>query len=361
MKIIDVKLKMNSYSIVVGNGILKDIGRYVKALKCGTDAIIITNPGINKLYGSVIAKSLKAQGLSSKVVEVADGEKSKQFKVAFDVIQQIAQYDVFKKPFVVALGGGVVGDLAGFVASIYKRGIPYIQIPTTLLAQIDSAIGGKTAIDLPVGKNLVGAFYQPRMVFSDVALLRSLDQRQILNGFAEAVKYGVICDVALFTFLEKNYQKLLSGDLKVLELVVAECSKIKAAVVAIDEKETIGLRTILNFGHTIGHAIEAANKFGYYQHGEAVALGMRCAAEISVIKKLCSPKDAVRLNALLDDMGLPKKIGKTKLSDILSLMKRDKKFISGKNRFVLMRKIGIVDVIEGVPEEVIKEVIGKNI
>ncbi|MBF0478772.1 MAG: 3-dehydroquinate synthase [Candidatus Omnitrophica bacterium] len=354
MKTIQVKITSNPYFIIVGNGILKDIGQHIKALKCGQDAVIITNSAINKLYGGIVSKSLKAQGISSHVIEVADGEKSKQFKVAIDVIQKIAQFDVYKKPFIIALGGGVVGDLSGFVASIYKRGIPYIQVPTTLLAQIDSAIGGKTAIDLPVGKNLVGAFYQPRMVYSDVAVLKSLDQRQILNGFSEAVKYGVICDVNLFSFLEKHYSKLLQADLKLLELVVAECSKIKAEVVALDEKETIGLRTILNFGHTVGHAVEAASKFGRYQHGEAVALGMRAAAMISLELKLVPKKDVVRLNQLLTDMGLPETIQNVQLSDIMSLMRRDKKFISGKNRLVLMRKIGKVEVIEAIPSHIIE-------
>jgi len=354
MKKIDLRLKENSYKIVIGRSILKKIGSHVKELNLGKDAIIITNPIIKKIYGRTISSSLKKSGFSVKIFEVPDGEKSKSAKVAFDLIEKIALYDVMKRPFVVALGGGVIGDLAGYVAAAYKRGIPYIQVPTTFLAQIDSAIGGKVAIDLPIGKNLVGAFYQPKMVFSDVSVLGTLSDRQIKNGLAEAVKYGIISDRKLFDLIDKNCDKLIDLDLKILEKVVAKCSSIKARVVSQDEKETKGLRAILNFGHTIGHAVETAVKYNVYQHGEAVALGMRVAAEISYKLGMLEKKDVELINKVITNVGLPLKIKKAQQSDILRIMQHDKKFITGKNRFVLATNIGKVKVVEGVPMQAIK-------
>ncbi|HPN88164.1 MAG TPA: 3-dehydroquinate synthase [Candidatus Omnitrophota bacterium] len=355
MTTIKVFLKERTYPILIGYKILPQLGQKIKELRVGDDAIIITNPIIAQFYAKSIIESLKKNGITSKILTVPAGEQSKSIKQAFVLINKIAQYDVLKKSFIIALGGGVVGDLAGFVASIYKRGIPYIQIPTTLLAQIDSAIGGKVAIDLPSGKNLTGAFYQPKMVFSDLATLSTLSKRQMLNGLAEAVKYGIICDKKLFSFIEKNYKRFLALDRKALLYVIGACSRIKANIVSVDEKETKGLRTILNFGHTAGHAIEAAAKYNMYHHGEAVALGMRVACRISKELKMLSPKDEKCINQLLSDIGLPQKIKGISLNAILSKMKRDKKFLSKKNRFVLATSIGKVKVVEGIPQEMIQK------
>jgi 3-dehydroquinate synthase len=272
---------------------------------------------------------------------------------ALRLIEQIAAYDVDKKIFIIALGGGVIGDLTGFVAAIYKRGIPYIQVPTTLLAQIDSAIGGKTAIDLKYGKNLVGAFYHPKLVITDTKVLTTLSRRQIQNGLAEAVKYGVIDDASLFKYIETHYARFLKGDAKVLTHIVERCSRIKARVVSADEKETKGIRTILNFGHTVGHAVEAASRYGQYQHGEAVGLGMRVAAAISCAMGCLKDADADRLNRLITSVGLPQKIEKVKLKDILERMRHDKKFVGSQNRFVLATKIGNVKVVKGIPLDII--------
>ena len=359
MKIVRVPLKHNPYKIVVGSQILKDLGENLKSLKIGQDAIIITNPIIKRLYGAVVSAGLKKAGFSVKIFEVPDGEKSKSAKVAFDLIEKIALFDIFKRPFIIALGGGVIGDLAGYVAAAYKRGILYVQVPTTLLAQVDSSIGGKVAIDLPIGKNLVGAFYQPKMVFSDVSVLKSLDKRQVLNGFAEVIKYGIIYDKDLFQYILNNIDKLIGLNLKALENVVLACSKIKAEVVVKDEKETKGVRTILNFGHTIGHAIEAAAAYNYYQHGEAVALGMRIVTEISLKLALVSRKSADQINELLTLIGLPVVIRKVKMKDILRLMRHDKKFLTGKNRFVLVKTVGKVKVVEGINLDLIKGAIKK--
>lgn len=353
MKTVPVRLKNNSYKILIGNRILPQLGRCLKKMTIGRDAVIITNPIIRRLHEKALLSSLTKNGFSVKVFMVPDSERSKSVKVAFDLIEKIARYDEKRKVFIVAFGGGVIGDLAGYVAAIYKRGIPYIQVPTTFLAQIDSAIGGKVAIDLSIGKNLVGAFYQPKLVLSDCGLLNSLDKRQIQNGLAEAVKYGVIRDQKLFSYLEKNYRKVLALNPKAMDSVVLRCSQIKAGVVMKDEKETKGIRTILNFGHTIGHAIEAAGHFKTYQHGEAVALGMRVASEIARRLGLLKNGEVLRIDRLLSAIGLPSRIKGMTLSAILKTMSHDKKFKAKKNRFVLPARIGVVKIVEGVSQDLI--------
>lgn len=353
MKKIRVKLKTNPYDIVIGAGAVSSLKSLLKPLKLGPDAVIITSAPIWRRCGRQVQKALKQGKYSVKVFLVPDGEKSKSAKAAFGLLTRLASYDVMKKVFIVALGGGVVGDLAGFVASVYKRGVPYIQVPTTFLAQIDSAIGGKVAVDLPIGKNLVGSICQPKIVVSDISFLKTLPARQIRNGMAEAVKYGVIYDKKLFSDLNKNYKKVLGLDLLTLTRVVAVCSRIKADVVERDEFETKSIRTILNFGHTAGHAIEAAGRYQVYQHGEAIALGMRVAADMSVQLKLFSNKDKDALEGLLTAIGLPQKIQRVTLPAILSHLKHDKKFIASKNRFVLANKIGQVSVLQEIPQKVI--------
>lgn len=354
MKIVSVPLKQNAYDIVIGRDILPQLGAKLKTLQIGRDAVVITNPVIQRCHGAKLTEGLKKSGFSVKVFEVPEGEVAKSVKAAFAVAEKIARYDCFKKIFIVAFGGGVIGDLAGYVAAVYKRGVPYVQVPTTLLAQIDSAIGGKVAIDLPVGKNLIGAFYQPQIVWSDVTVLSTLSKRQIRNGLAEAVKYGAIKDKELFTYIARHSNKLLGLEPEALSKVVLRCSRIKSQIVTQDEKETKGIRTILNFGHTVGHAIEAAGNYTTYHHGEAIALGMRVAAEISCQLGMLRPQQARALNDVLSDIGLPSKIAKLRMADILRMMKHDKKFITGRNRFVLIPDIGHVQVVEDVPWPVIR-------
>ncbi len=361
MKRIKVLLREQSYDIVIGHDVLADFPKYLKPLGLGKDAVMVTHARIERVHGVKLAAALKKAGYAVKIVNVPEGEASKSAAQALRLIEQIASHDVDRKIFIIALGGGVIGDLTGFVAATYKRGVPYIQVPTTLLAQIDSAIGGKTAIDLKYGKNLVGAFYQPRLVYADTKVLKTLTRRQIQNGLAEAVKYGVIDDASLFALIERQRKSLLAADSKVLATIVHRCARIKARVVGADEKETKGLRTILNFGHTVGHAIEAAGRFGQYQHGEAVALGMRAAADISMAMGMLSEKDGRRINALLSDLGLPEKIQRVQVRDIMSLMRHDKKFTAGKNRFVLASKIGRVKVVENIPLDLISAAVNKRI
>lgn len=350
-----LNLKKSSYNIVIGRGILRRLGKYVCKLKVGTDAYVITNAFIKNRYGELLSKALRKSGITVKFKIVPDSEKSKSIEVATVVIKDITRYDKKRKIFIIALGGGVVGDLAGFVASIYKRGVAYIQVPTTLLAQVDSSIGGKTAVDLNQGKNLVGAFYQPRLVFSDVGILKSLDKRQVRSGLAEVIKYTLIKDAGLFTYLEKNYSGILDLKMPSLEFIVTRCSRIKAEIVQQDEREEKGIRTILNFGHTIGHAIEAAAGFKGYNHGEAVALGMIAASGISKELSLINNAAAQKIKNLIAAVGLPTKIKKISIPNIIRMHYRDKKFSGVENKFVLIKGIGKTKIVRNVPLKIIRE------
>ena len=362
MRIVRVRLKNRSYDIVIGRALLKKAGAILKRLGIGKDAVVITNRRLLKLYRKPLEDSFKAAGLSVRFELVPDSEKAKDPAVALGLIKRISAYDRLKEIFVVAFGGGVVGDLAGFVAAVYKRGVPYAQFPTTLLAQVDSAIGGKVAVDLPVAKNLVGAFYQPRIVLSDISLLKSLSKRQLKNGLAEVVKYGVIKDRSLFGFLEKNHKKILKCDKRALEYVVARSGRIKAAVVEKDELDKKGIRAILNYGHTLGHAIEAASGYsGRYNHGEAVAIGMVLAAEISSRLGMMRRAEAERIAALIRGLGLPTDIKGLEFSRIYEAHLHDKKFVRKVNRFVLPVRIGKAKVVEGVTRSVIKSVLKKHL
>jgi 3-dehydroquinate synthase len=273
------------------------------------------------------------------------------------VIKELARFDQKKKVFIIAFGGGVVGDLAGFVASVYKRGINYVQIPTTLLAQVDSAIGGKTAVDLDLGKNLVGAFYQPRLVFSEVSFLKSLDMTQLRCGMAEVIKYAVIKDRKLFNFLENKYPLILRKNPAALETIIYACSRIKAKIVTHDEKEVSGLRSILNFGHTIGHAIEAASGYKGYNHGQAVSLGMLVAVDLSKKLGLIDLNSALRIRSLIKLYGLPLRLKGVKVDRIIRAHYHDKKFSGKENKFVLTGGIGKPRIVRNIKLDLIKEAI----
>jgi len=360
MHTIKLDLKERSYSIIVGNNIMKFLPGYLKKLRLGSDAYIITNAAIKKRFGTTLENTLKQSGFSVRFKLVPDTEKSKSIEMSSRVIEDIAQYDLGRRIFIIAFGGGVIGDLAGFIASVYKRGIPYIQIPTTLLAQVDSSIGGKTAVDLSEGKNLVGAFYQPRLVSSDVRFLATLEQRQIRAGLAEVIKYGIIKDPQLFSFLENKFNAVLARKLSALEFIVRRCSSIKAGIVQRDEREEKRLRTILNFGHTAGHAIEAASNYKRYNHGEAIALGMLIATGISERLNLIEEKVSRRIEELIKKVGLPTRINRISLESIINAHYRDKKFIGTKNRFVLINGIGRTKIVENIPLEIIKTEIRKR-
>jgi len=362
LKSIRVSLKDRSYNILIGRGTLKGCGHILRRLKIGRDAIVITSKPLFNLYGNTLKDSLRKGRLTSTFELVPDSERAKSYKVAISVLNRISSYDTKKQVFIIALGGGVIGDLAGFIAAIYKRGTPYVQIPTTLLAQVDSAIGGKVAINLEVAKNLVGAFYQPRIVLSDISLIRTLSKRQIRNGLAEIIKYGVVRDPRLFEFLENNCEKILALEPKSLEFIISRSSAIKATVVEDDEFDIKGLRAILNYGHTIGHAVEAASGYSkQYHHGEALAIGMVVASHIASTLGLIKLNDAQRLEKLIERVGLPTKIAGLKFNDIYEAHLHDKKFIRGRNRLVLPTRIGSVKLVQDVPDSLIRAAIKKNL
>ncbi|MFA5143122.1 MAG: 3-dehydroquinate synthase [Candidatus Omnitrophota bacterium] len=355
---VKVALGNRSYDILIGRGLFKKTGGLLKRLDLGNDAVIVTNRRIFNLYGNTLAVILKKSGFTAAFAIVPDSEKAKSSATATSLLNRIAAHDSYRRIFLIALGGGVIGDLTGFVASIYKRGIAYVQIPTTLLAQVDSAIGGKTAIDLPAAKNLAGAFYQPKAVLCDIAILKSLPERQIKNGMAEIIKYGVIKERALFEFVEKNHAKILGAEPAALEFVVSRCARIKAGLVSKDEFDRKSLRAILNLGHTVGHAIEAASAYsGRYDHGKAVAIGMAAAADMAVRLRILSPADAGRINALIEECGLPVRAKGLSVSRICGALAHDKKFIRGRNRFVLPAAIGRTRIVEGIPQHIVKETI----
>lgn len=358
MRSIRVHLKERSYNIAIGTDLIKRVGALLQKLHLGNYAVVITNKRLRRLYGKKIEASLKKSGIMVRFEMVPDSEKAKAADISLNLISRIAAYDKAKTLFIIAFGGGVIGDLAGFVAAIYKRGTPYVQIPTTLLAQADSAIGGKTAIDLPVAKNLIGAFNQPRIVISDISVTKTLSPRQMRSGLAEIIKYGVIKDKILFKFLEDNLDKILNHDCAALEYVVARSSLIKARVVERDELDRTGLRAILNFGHTIGHAIETATAYsGKYNHGESVAIGMCAASDIALETGSIKPRDVRRIKNLIERSGLPTKASGLKFKKVYESLKHDKKFIHGNPRFVLPVSIGRAKVVEGVSDAVIARIL----
>lgn len=356
MRRIRVSLKERSYDIIMGRGLLKSLGSLAKKLGLGRDAVVVTNARIMRLYGSIVKKSLSRSGMTVHFEIVPDSEKAKSVGVMADLLNRISRYDKEKKIFLVALGGGVIGDLTGFVAATYKRGVPYVQVPTTLLAQVDSSIGGKTAIDLPCAKNLAGAFYQPRLVLSDITLLRSLPIRELRNGLAEVIKYGVIKDKKLFSFIEKNSGKILKYDPAALEHIVSRSSAIKSAIVEKDEFDKKDLRAVLNFGHTLGHAIETASTYsGRYTHGEAVAIGMLAAADIALRSGITkSVPDIIRLRRLVSACGLPAKAAGVNASAIWAAQLHDKKHSGRRNKFILPIAMGKVGVFECIPDNILR-------
>lgn len=358
MKKIRVNLGKNSYNIMVCSNELEKLGSCLRRLNIGEDAVIVTNAGLKKLFGARIKKILISSGFSVKFEIIPDGEKAKSEKECLRLLNSISKFDSRRRVFIIALGGGVAGDLAGFTASIYKRGVPYIQVPTTLLSQVDSAIGGKTAIDLSAGKNLAGAFHQPKLVFSDISFLKSLPKKELISGLAEVIKYGIIKSPGLFRLIEEKYTEILANDEKYIKRIVYECSLIKAGIVEKDELDNKNVRVALNLGHTIGHAIETAS--GYrksYNHGQAVALGILSSIYIAEKMRLLTEANSLRIKNVLKNTGLPVKLKDVRLGNILSAQRHDKKFIHGKNRFVLPVRIGKVVVKEDVPERTVKEAV----
>ena len=361
MRIVPVSLGSRSYQIKVGGGLLPRLGAECAALKLGQRCAVITDSNVVKKFAKAALKSLSASGFDPVLITVPAGEKSKNIATVEKCYDQLAKHRLERKSFIVALGGGVVGDLAGFVAATYLRGIPFVQVPTTLLAQVDSSVGGKTGVNLKAGKNLVGAFYQPRLVLCDLDTLKTLPRREFVSGLAEVFKYGIIHDPVLFAQLERNLPKLLRRDQKTLRDVIARCCEIKADVVGQDETED-GLRAILNFGHTIGHAIENSSGYGNFLHGEAISIGQVVAAKLSQ-KILGLPSSEVgRIEKLFIRVGLPVriKLNPGTRKKLFAAMKLDKKASGGEVKFVLAQKVGKVVWGQKVASALIEDVLARD-
>ena len=355
MRIVRVPLNERSYNIKIGEGLLSTLGRECGRLGFARRCAIITDARVGSRYGKPAQQALKTSGFDPVIISLTPGESSKSLKSVQSCYDRLAAHRLERRSFIVALGGGVIGDLAGFAAATYLRGIGFVQVPTTLLAQVDSSVGGKVGVNLKAGKNLVGAFYQPRVVLCDLRTLESLPQRELRAGLAEVIKYGIIYDRVLFERLEGELANLLRLDPKVLEDVVARCCEIKAEVVAEDETES-GLRAILNFGHTIGHALEAISHYGKYLHGEAISIGQVAAARISAAVSGLSAEDATRIEELFRRAGLPTALSlkKHERMRLFNAMRLDKKVRDGEVKFVLARRIGRVQYEQLVPESVIE-------
>src|SRR5260221_9868397 len=358
MRTVSLQLGNRSYAIKIAPGLLQHLGGECARLKLGHRCAVITDANTGRHFAKAALKSLAASGFAPVLISVPAGEKSKRLSFVEKCHDQLAAQRLERKSFVVALGGGVVGDLAGFVAASYLRGIAFVQAPTTLLAQVDSSVGGKVGVNLKAGKNLVGAFYQPRLVLCDLDTLRTLPEREYRSGLAEVIKYGIIYDARLFSRLERDLGKLLKRDTKSLVEVVGRCCQIKAAVVREDETEG-GLRAILNFGHTIGHALEAISRYGKYLHGEAISIGQVAAAKLSArILHLPEPQ-VVRIRNLFARAGLPTSVSlnATQRQSLIEGMKLDKKVSSGELKFVLARRIGRVEYGQQVPAALLADII----
>lgn len=352
---VNVDLGDRSYEIIIGSGVLQKIALRVRAFRPSRIAII-SNRTVFPLYGDILLKSLRAVHLNPDILLVPDGEEYKDFLWSYYLYGQLLKARVDRNSLLIALGGGVIGDMAGFVASTYMRGIRYIQAPTTLLAQVDSSVGGKTGVNHPLGKNMIGTFYQPSLVMADIGTLRTLPAREFNAGIAEIIKYGVIADRNLFDCLMINREDILASGDSLVQVIKRSC-EIKADVVAQDEKEA-GLRAILNFGHTIGHAVETVTGYRRFLHGEAVAIGMCAAAELAVRMKLLKEEEAEKIRELIQRYDLPCSVPDgLDTSELIRSMGIDKKVTGGRLRFVLPDAIGSVRIVEDIDRKMLKGVL----
>ncbi len=359
MTAVRVKLQDRSYVVSVGYRILGSLAQHAKKLQCGDAVNIVSNRPVQSLFGHTIQRSLERNGFSVSWILLPDSERAKSSATLVRVLSQLARNSRGRQPWVLALGGGVVGDLAGLAAALFRRGIPYIQCPTTLLAQVDSSVGGKVAIDLPEGKNLVGTFYHPRWVCADLRVLSSLSDRTYRSGLAEVIKYAAIGQPRLFSMLARESRDVHRRTQTVLKRLVIACVRAKSAIVTADEHDTGDQRIILNYGHTIGHALEASLGFSSrLHHGEAVAIGMVCANDLAVALDLLPAKAAKRIEALLGTYHLPTRIPKTlSVQAILRAARLDKKWRGSINRFVLLRNIGTSQVVENITSNLLNKVL----
>lgn len=343
-----VNLAERSYDIQIGSGNLADLSPFLRERCQASHAVIITDDAVDELYADKLGDQLTDDEWEVHLLTVDVGEPSKSGEVAQELWETMLEEGTDRKSIVVAIGGGVVGDLAGFVAATFARGLQFFQVPTTLLAQVDSSVGGKVGINLPGAKNMVGAFWQPRGVLIDVDVLATLPDREYRAGLAEVVKYGVILDAEFFAFLEQNVVAINARDSGVLTRVIERCCRLKADVVEQDECELTGLRAVLNYGHTFAHAFEAAGEYGLLLHGEAVAIGMECAARLAHRMQRIDDAFLARQTALLTALQLPIAVPDFEGEELVRIMRRDKKADEGRLRFVLPSKLGHVELVQDV-------------
>lgn len=347
MQTVRVALGSRGYPIYIGRGLLARVDLLLPLLPQRRVAVV-TNTIVARLYLDGVARALEQAGVDCVQVVVPDGEDHKDWQTLNMIFDTLLANRCDRQTAIIALGGGVIGDLAGFAAATYQRGVPYIQLPTTLLAQVDSSVGGKTAINHPRGKNMIGAFHQPIAVVSDVGALATLPVRELRAGLAEVIKHGAILDATFFDWLEGNAERLLRQEEDALTYAVMRSVQIKAEIVALDERES-GLRALLNFGHTFGHAIELGLGYGQWLHGEAIAAGMVMAAHLSTQLGLLDARAADRLRRLLSQVGLPTVGPPLEIDRYLDLMAVDKKAVAGRVRFVLLERLGKATLGDAVP------------
>lgn len=343
-----VNLAERSYDIQIGTGNLAEVGRFLAERAKVTHVALITDDHVQKPYAMQAAECLGEQDIETDVIVVEPGEESKSLEVAEALWQGLLDVGADRKTVVAAVGGGVVGDLAGFIAATYARGLRFLQVPTSLLAQVDSSVGGKVGINLPTAKNMVGAFLQPLGVLIDTATLATLPDNEYRAGLAEVVKYGVILDAEFFDYLEANTAALNDRNEGVLARVIARCCRLKADVVEKDEREETGLRAVLNFGHTYGHAFESLSGYGNLLHGEGVAIGMVCAARLAERLGRVDVQFTVRIRSLLESLGAPVDVPPLDHQAILDAMMHDKKVQHGTLHFVLPSRMGHVELVGNV-------------
>ena len=360
MTVIRVSLGPRSYPICLDRSYAR-LPRLLEDLQLGPDAVVVSHRSLLDRFGPSLIGPLRKAGWSVEALTVPESELSKSYETAERLMRQLVGLTRMRAPLLIAFGGGVIGDLTGFVAAVFRRGIPYVQVPTTLLAQVDSAIGGKVGVDLPSAKNMVGAFYQPRAVFNHLDIVRTLPVRQRRSGLSEIIKYAAIADPPLFRFLEREMGACLELSPRAVRLMVERCCRIKARVVGLDERETRGLRTQLNFGHTLGHALETVTGYRRFTHGEAIAVGMACASSLSVEQGLLPRREHERLLRLLEEAGLTTRTSGVCLEELRQALRYDKKFIHGAVRLVLLRGVGRVVVSEAVPTDALWRAIRRHV
>jgi 3-dehydroquinate synthase len=357
LKRIPVSLGARSYDIVIGNVVLGKLGEELRELNLGSKQMIVTSRTVWALYGKIVRDSLEAVRFKVSVTLVDDDEEAKSFQTLATIFDELLENEFDRSSGIIALGGGVIGDVAGFAAATYMRGIRFVQVPTTLLAQVDSSIGGKTGINHPSAKNLMGAFHQPRLVWTDVSTLSTVPDRELRSGLAEIIKYSIIADPELLQLLPENSGSFSSLSRDTLIEIISRCCSIKARIVEEDEKEQ-SVRSILNYGHTIGHALESLTGYGYYTHGEAIAIGMTAAARISLAINTTDNQMTQSQESIIKNAGLPTTISQsTPPAEIVYNLNKDKKRHDERVKWVLPRRIGEVFLTEDVPPDVVLRVL----